>query len=377
MKLCECNCGNEVRLDKHRFIYRHSWCKNLKGDEYKKHFPNGMGGQFKKGDLPWNTNTKGVMKSKYKGLSAKTYSKFKKLSEKNCLNCLKIIEIDNLQPSKKYCSHFCNQRYNVLQRRIKKLIITNKDDYVQCLVCKIYFHQISGRHVKIHRMKDIKQYLECFPFAPLMSANASKKRSEIIQIKNPVPKGSTRPSYIGEIVRKKQKGKIIPRDIVLKGIRRGTNHHSYKYGSQRKEKVNCVICKKDYYKTRHCIKLGTNNVCSGKCRGIFVIQTYPRKTSIEEKVEIELQKMNLEYIYQFNFKNTWVSDFCLPKYNIIIECDGDYWHSSKQVKGKDKYKDEMYRRAGFKVLRFSETVINKNIDEVIIKIKESCIPTIA
>ena len=36
-----------------------SWNKNLKGEEYKKHFKNGMGGQFKKGNIPW---TKGKTK---------------------------------------------------------------------------------------------------------------------------------------------------------------------------------------------------------------------------------------------------------------------------------------------------------------------------
>jgi len=54
-----------------------AWNKGLKGNEYKKHFKNGMGGQFEKDSVPWNKYKTGYSLSN-KGKPGNPASGFKK-----------------------------------------------------------------------------------------------------------------------------------------------------------------------------------------------------------------------------------------------------------------------------------------------------------
>ena len=51
------------------------------------------------------------------------------------------------------------------------------------------------------------------------------------------------------------------------------------------------------------------------------------KTTIEIKVEDELKNLKINYISNY-YKSGFVFDFYLPKYNSVIECQGDYWHAN-------------------------------------------------
>ena len=60
-----------------------------------------------------------------------------------------------------------------------------------------------------------------------------------------------------------------------------------------------------------------------------------KKTSIEEKVENYFIKHNIEYIYQYSTTNYFIYDFYLPKYNCLIEVQGDYWHGYEELYNED------------------------------------------
>lgn len=69
-----------------------------------------------------------------------------------------------------------------------------------------------------------------------------------------------------------------------------------------------------------------------------------KNTSIELKVKKQLEENNISFKYQmykFDRKNKcgYIFDFYLPKYKMVIECDGDYWHSLPKMKIRDKRKD--------------------------------------
>ena len=62
----------------------------------------------------------------------------------------------------------------------------------------------------------------------------------------------------------------------------------------------------------------------------------PNETNFEVNVQTELESLNLS----FDTKNRKIIkpfelDFYIPKYNLAIECNGDYWHSTL-VKSSDK-----------------------------------------
>jgi len=85
-------------------------------------------------------------------------------------------------------------------------------------------------------------------------------------------------------------------------------------------------------------------------------------TSIEKKVENFLLFNNIyDYTKQYRYK-LGVADFYLPTYNVIIECDGDYWHNLPGRKEQDKKQTEYLNSIGFEVIRLSEKDINNDVE---------------
>lgn len=60
-----------------------------------------------------------------------------------------------------------------------------------------------------------------------------------------------------------------------------------------------------------------------------------RNTNIEIICKNLLDNLGIKYIHQYSeIKNYWC-DFYLPKFNLIIEVDGDYWHANPNQYSKD------------------------------------------
>ena len=173
----------------------------------------------------------------------------------------------------------------------------------------------------------------------------------------------------------------------------------------------CNYCKKLTYNDKYC-----NSECMSKCRKLKKKQsdniTYQwmhndfRKKQAKAKenksiywqteklIEDELIKLNINYIPQKEICGYSV-DFYLPDNKLIIECDGDYWHANKnilpnqkyiydpqykngrlsvnEVRQKDKIKDDIFIKNGYKVIRFWENKIKKNIEECINQLKNEII----
>ena len=105
------------------------------------------------------------------------------------------------------------------------------------------------------------------------------------------------------------------------------------------------------------------------------MQILPIKdTSIELKMQNILTKNNIIFskhrllLYKYQ-----VDLFIEP--NIIIECDGDYWHNRPDMKERDRIKDIALKNAGYTILRFWEHKINTNISECFTKIRNKLFQT--
>jgi len=94
----------------------------------------------------------------------------------------------------------------------------------------------------------------------------------------------------------------------------------------------------------------------------MLIQSKGNRTSIEKKMANELDIRGIVYIEQYNVDNRFIADFYLPKQNIIIECDGVYWHNLPEVKARDKRKDIYYKSQGYSLYRFWESEINESVE---------------
>lgn len=95
---------------------------------------------------------------------------------------------------------------------------------------------------------------------------------------------------------------------------------------------------------------------------------YPNKdTKIERKMERNLLDMQIEYDKHVAFKTSYGFHKCdfFIKPNIIIECDGEYWHT-KVIKGLlyDFKIDAELEQQSYKIMRFWQYDIDKNIQWV-------------
>lgn len=85
-------------------------------------------------------------------------------------------------------------------------------------------------------------------------------------------------------------------------------------------------------------------------------------TSIELAIEKLLNKLDISYIHSFNLGDKFLCDFAIPQARLIIECDGDYWHSLPDRIVRDKAKDAYAKKCGWEVLRLPGHQIVSNID---------------
>lgn len=133
-------------------------------------------------------------------------------------------------------------------------------------------------------------------------------------------------------------------------------------------KKRCEGCGKYFLARKDFVKKGNDRYCSKRC--YFLKQ---KTTNIERKINDELEKRNFLYEKQ-KYIDNYIIDFYLPKYKIIIEADGDYWHNLPKNKNRDIQRDFILGFKGYKIFRFWEHEINKSsskcIDEVENYIKE-------
>jgi len=87
-----------------------------------------------------------------------------------------------------------------------------------------------------------------------------------------------------------------------------------------------------------------------------------KRTSIEVKMAEELTARGIEYIEQYNLGDKFALDFFIPEYNIVIECDGDYWHTRPEAICRDKRKNAYVKACGFSMYRFWEREINADVE---------------
>lgn len=83
-------------------------------------------------------------------------------------------------------------------------------------------------------------------------------------------------------------------------------------------------------------------------------------TSIEKKVYDELKARGLLFETQKLINGKFIVDAYIPSLNLVIEADGDYWHSLEKTAKKDKSENAYLKTCGFNLLRLTEREINDN-----------------
>jgi very-short-patch-repair endonuclease len=81
-------------------------------------------------------------------------------------------------------------------------------------------------------------------------------------------------------------------------------------------------------------------------------------TYIEKILEQELLKRQIAFQKQVPLCGVALADFYIPEFNIVIEADGDYWHSLPNRKARDEARDATLKENGITVVRLSETALS-------------------
>jgi very-short-patch-repair endonuclease len=89
-------------------------------------------------------------------------------------------------------------------------------------------------------------------------------------------------------------------------------------------------------------------------------QIFPLKDSlIEIKIQNFLKALNIEFFAHnyMNINHAYQCDIFIPSMNLVIECDGKYWHNYPVGRDIDKIRTSELIGKGFKVLRLWEDEI--------------------
>ncbi len=136
-----------------------------------------------------------------------------------------------------------------------------------------------------------------------------------------------------------------------KGIK-GKNSHSYG--------------KSISIQTREKISIGNSGKIRSeetkqKLRDLRLKQIFPMKdTKIEVKIQMFLKELGYEFFTHQCIKeieHKYQCDILIPALNLVIECDGDYWHKYPVGLEKDHIRTKELIEKGFKVLRLWEREI--------------------
>jgi len=140
---------------------------------------------------------------------------------------------------------------------------------------------------------------------------------------------------------------------------RGENSPVWK----KKTAINCAYCSKAIHVQPS--RLGRKKYCSVKCRTIGNLQRLAQnpRTDIEIAMAQQLNDLKITYQEQVLFFDKFLVDFFIPSHNLIIQCDGLYWHDRPEAKARDKGQDNYFAKCGYSVLRFTDKQIYKDINE--------------
>ena len=102
-------------------------------------------------------------------------------------------------------------------------------------------------------------------------------------------------------------------------------------------------------------------------------QKFVKKDTLPERImQNNLKKNNIAFTKHkpiTNIEHRYQCDIFIEP-NIIIECDGDYWHNYPNLREIDKIRNIELQEKNYIIIRFWERDIKNNIDECINKLME-------
>lgn len=120
----------------------------------------------------------------------------------------------------------------------------------------------------------------------------------------------------------------------------------------------CQWCGEEFKCKPAKVRYGEGLYCARRCLGSAKSKLQQgRRSSIEILTEQWLEARGIAYEAQVQV-GPWVVDFVLTGTGIVLECDGDYWHSLPRSVARDRQKNGWMYRNGRMIVRLRESAIN-------------------
>ena len=157
-----------------------------------------------------------------------------------------------------------------------------------------------------------------------------------------------------------------------------------KYQGRNKVKFTCKICGERFYMSYSTVQGRNPTYCDWSCRvkdkehilknataGNVAQQNKKGLNNLELAGQKILKETGVEFQEQVLMFNKFLVDVLIPNKNVIIQWDGEYWHTKPKRVLLDKSQDAYLRKCGYKVLRITDKEIKNNIKEVYGNIKRT------
>jgi len=203
---------------------------------------------------------------------------------------------------------------------------------------KIISDLLTGREFSQEHRKNISKSMQGKSNGPRSEetkAKISQSNKETYEIKK--KSGFVRPEYKMSPEAKERASKRMLGNTLGKG----GSHNKGKVLNLTKEQRRNRSAKRVSYLSKN------KNIKSG---------TKPELKCIEF---LTTNNIKYEHQYPIHTKNgSWLYDFLLPEMNLLVEIDGEFWHSTKQAIVRDEIKNTVARNLNLPVVRISTDDLN-------------------
>lgn len=154
---------------------------------------------------------------------------------------------------------------------------------------------------------------------------------------------------------------------------------------QSREKIEfiCKICHKIFKWSKSRITYANPTYCSMSCRNLDSQRLHENSVAgnlsqlnkkglnrLELKGNEILDSLGIQYQTQVLMFDKFLVDVLIEYKKVIIQWDGEYWHSKPKRKAIDISQDAYFAKCGYIVLRFTDKQIKEDVAAVCNRIKD-------
>lgn len=131
--------------------------------------------------------------------------------------------------------------------------------------------------------------------------------------------------------------------------------------------VECHYCGEEFREYNSRIEDGKGKFCDRECHDRHYAES--TESGLEVTVQGELDRRGIRYQTQKKV-GPWYVDLYLPEFDLIVEVDGDFWHSLDRMQTRDARRDGWMKKHGRDFIRLSESEINDDLAAAVDRVVE-------